>query len=129
MNRIKRFFTLNRKIALGVALLGTVLVGCEKYVIESTEIDPNEPRSFQTDILPILEKNNCASCHGGGIAPDLRAANAYNSLTTGGFVTPGNGEGSKLYKQLVNNSSHQPKTTVDEEKYILYWINQGALNN
>jgi hypothetical protein len=129
MNRINRFFTLNRKIALGAALVVTVLAGCEKYVIESTEIDPNEPRSFKTDILPIFSKNNCASCHGGVISPDLRAENAYNSLTAGGYVTPGNGEGSKLYKQLINNSSHQPKTTPDEEKYILYWINQGALNN
>jgi hypothetical protein len=129
MNRINRFFTKNKRIALGAVVFLTVLTACEKYVIESTEIDPNEPRSFQTDILPIFAKNNCASCHGGGIPPDLRAENAYNSLTAGGYVSVSNPESSKIYKQLINNSSHQPKTTPDEEKYILYWIAQGAKNN
>jgi hypothetical protein len=129
MKRMKRYFEIKKMIAVAVVFCAITLIGCEKYVIKPTEIDPNAPLSYATDINPIFSKNNCASCHGGSVPPDLRADKSYNSLTTGGFVNVANPESSKLYVHLVNSSSHQPKTTVDEETYILYWITQGAKNN
>jgi hypothetical protein len=129
MKRMKRYFEIKKMIAFAIVFCAISLIGCEKYVIKPTEIDPTKTLYFATDINPIFSKNNCASCHSGSIAPDLRADKSYNSLTTGGFVNVADPESSKLYMQLVNKSSHQPKTTVDEETYILYWITQGAKNN
>lgn len=129
MKRMKRYFEIKNMIAFAVIFCAISLIGCEKYVIKPTEIDPNAELYFETDINPIFSKNNCASCHSGSVPPDLRTDKSYASLTSGGYLNVSNPESSKLYVQLVNKSSHQPITTVDEETYILYWITQGAKDN
>ena len=129
MNRITKYFLSKNNMLVGAAIIVMIMTGCEKYVIESTEINPDDTRSFATDILPIFAKNGCTACHGGGIKPDLRPDKAYDALISGGFINTDKPKSSKLYNQLVNKASHQPKTSVDEEKYILYWITQGAENN
>ncbi|MCK4922419.1 MAG: hypothetical protein KAS71_15305, partial [Bacteroidales bacterium] len=48
------------------------ILSCEKYTIKPFEIAPDMVVSFETDIQTIFE-NNCISCHGGTISPDLRA--------------------------------------------------------
>lgn len=129
MNRIAKYFLSKNNMLVGAAIMVMILTGCEKYVIESTEINPDDPRYFATEILPIFAKSNCTSCHGASLKPDLHPDKAYDALISGGYVNTANPGSSKLYLQLVNKSSHQPFTNVDEEKYILYWITQGAKNN
>src|SRR5215472_7914240 len=75
-----------------LALIGAG-VGCAKTT--TVVINPGSQItttvSFSKDILPIFS-TNCAlsGCHvPGGHVPDLTAANAYQSLTTGGYVTAG----------------------------------------
>lgn len=125
---MKRYFQCRRLLASAFVVAALFMVSCEKYVIESTEIDPTDPRSFQTEIVPIFTAN-CISCHGGAINPDLRADKAYNSLKNGSYYSVATPESSKIYKKLTESSSHQAKATTDQKKYILYWITQGALNN
>jgi len=128
MIRMKRYFQCRRILASAILMTAFFMVSCEKFVIESTEIDPADPRSFQTEIIPIFTAN-CVSCHGGAIAPDLRSDKAYDSLKSGAYYSVASPETSKLYKKLMESSSHQAKATTDQKKYILYWITQGALNN
>lgn len=103
-----------------------IFSACEKYKFTPPEVDPNAPWSLSTDIQPIFN-SNCVSCHGGAIAPDLREGRSHEALTEGGYVeTPG--ESSRLYTML-NEPSHEAKTTETEKLMILYWIEQGAENN
>lgn len=103
-----------------------LLASCEKYTFRPPEVDPEYPWSFRDDIQPVFTAS-CASCHGGSLAPDLRAGNSYNALTRGGYVSlPA--EESKLYKKIIS-AGHSPRTTDAEKLKILYWITQGAKNN
>ncbi len=69
------------------------------------------------------------ACHNGKIQfPDLRSGKSYASLKSGGYITPP-GETSILYHQITTNSAHIPRTTDVQKLEVLYWINQGALNN
>jgi type 1 glutamine amidotransferase len=126
---------MNQKIGrirqiLVVLLLIAAIEGfssCEKYSYTERPVDPNTTWHFQTDIQPIFN-GICITCHGGVQAPDLRAGKSYAALTKGGYVkSPG--ETSILYIQITTQSDHIPRTTSAEKFKILYWINQGALNN
>lgn len=125
---MKKYFQCRSLLTFAFLVAALSMVSCEKYVIESTEIDPTDPRSFQSEIIPIFNAN-CVSCHAGSVAPDLRADKAYNSLKTGAYYSVATPEESKIYKKLIESSSHQAKATTDQKKYILYWIGQGALDN
>jgi hypothetical protein len=128
MNRIKCIKQSKNILVFALMMIGILFTGCEKYIIESTEIDPNETRSFRTDIQPIFEKHKCSNCHPGVHSPDLSAANAYTSLKNGGFLTGTPPESAKLYKEFL--TPHNGVILLDEEKqYLLYWISQGAKNN
>jgi len=127
---MKRYLQFKKALTIAFAIAAISLVGCEQYVIESTVIDPNEPRSFQTDILPIFANHGCAasSCHGGTFLPDLRPDKAYASLKSTNCVTGTPATSAKLYKKF--NNPHSGITLLDSDKqYILYWIEQGALDN
>jgi hypothetical protein len=113
-------------VAIIVLIAAASFTSCEKYSFNAPPVDPNQTLLFKTDIQPIFN-SNCISCHGGSLSPDLRSGKSYNVLSRGGYVTlPG--AASRLYVQL-NSSSHLPKTTQTERSKVLYWINQGALNN
>ena len=118
-----------RNIFVGAVLMAVAgcITSCEKYQYTERPVDPNTVWHFQTDIQPIFN-SNCVTCHGGIQSPDLRSGKSYSALTRGGFVkSPG--ETSVLYLQITTNSDHIPRTTSAEKLKILYWINQGALNN
>jgi hypothetical protein len=122
LNRIRKIL-----IALGVIAAIGVFSSCEKYQYTERPVDPNTTWHLSTDIQPIFNAN-CITCHGGVQSPDLRAGKSWSTLTKGGFVkTPG--ESSILYVQITTASAHIPRTTSSEKLKILYWINQGALNN
>jgi hypothetical protein len=117
-----------RQILYAVILIAAVegFSSCEKYSYTPPAVNPNETWSLKDDVQPIFN-NNCISCHGGTKAPDLRDGKSHSALTKGGYVNlPG--ETSRLYTKMTG-SDHSPKSTDSEKQIVLYWINQGALNN
>jgi len=110
------------------------LTGC--YYDEGLEDitpTPNDDVSFAADIQPIFNQY-CASCHNGGLDPDLREGTSYNfiTVTDPDQVVPGDAEGSELYQRLIGVGNIMPpsgalsNTDID---LVRDWINQGALNN
>ncbi len=117
-----------RQIFVALVLIAAAgFSSCEKYSYSPASVDPTATWHFKTDIQPIFN-TNCVTCHGSIRSPDLREGKSYLALTKGGFVTlPG--LTSKLYHQISSSSDHIPRTTDTEKLKILYWINQGAINN
>jgi hypothetical protein len=121
-------FTRIRQILFALVLIAAVggFSSCEKVSYLPPAFDPNTIWHFQTDIQPIFN-SNCISCHGPSRSPDLREGKAYLALTKGGYVKlPGSS--SRLYLQMTS-TSHASRSTDTEKLKVLYWINQGALNN
>jgi len=123
----------NFKLLLGLVLV--LAVGACEYDFVAPEEIPDIPveedLSFATDVLPILTEN-CASCHNsGGRAPDLSAANAYQSINTAKYINRDNPESSLIYSYVRSGAStHTHKQyTAAQGQYILVWIQQGAQNN
>jgi hypothetical protein len=129
---MKTFQQILYKIPLFV--LGLMLASCyyDQVVPFDPPIDVGEV-SFANDIIPIFNKDcNISGCHNGGVAPDLRPANAYNALINGAYIDAGNPEGSELYKWMRGDRSTPmplsgPNVTYNAK--VLAWIKQGALNN
>jgi hypothetical protein len=118
-----------RQILVALVLIAAVegFSSCEKYSFPIPKVNPDLTVHFKTEIQSIFS-SNCVACHGGAQFPNLSDGKSYNSLTKGGYVTlPG--ETSKLYHQITTNSDHIPRTTDAEKLKVLFWINQGALNN
>lgn len=116
-------------------LISVIFSGCYKDVLSPGK-DPNAPPqqvSFSGDLLPIFTAN-CASvgCHDGVPAhkPSLTAANAYNAITSGGFINTVVPTSSIIYGEVKSGS--MPPTgalkSTDIQK-ILDWIRLGAPNN
>jgi hypothetical protein len=121
LNRIRQIFV---ALILTAAVAG--LSSCEKVSYLPRPVDPNATWHFQADIQPIFT-SKCITCHGGAQAPDLRDGKSYLALSKGGYIkSPG--ETSRLYNQMIG-ASHTAKSTDSDKQKVLYWINQGALNN
>ncbi|MBI5858220.1 MAG: hypothetical protein HZB42_11315 [Sphingobacteriales bacterium] len=121
-------------ISLGAAVL--VLLGCykDKTVILDSVDEITRPVTFSNDILPIFNNScNTSGCHSaGGKAPDLTAANAYNSLTGGNYIKTDDPKNSELYLWMSGKKgSPMPLSGVNKDynALILAWIKQGASNN
>lgn len=116
-----------------------IFAACQYETINLADLPEPEPidttvdLSFVNEIIPIFTtNNNCTSCHTTGkTAPDLSAANAYQSLVSGGFVVANNPEGSAIYTfPNPTASTHVWKHyTARQAELIFTWINQGAQNN
>ena len=81
--------------------------------------------------MPVFN-NGCNTnvCHGsGGTAPDLSEANAYNSLTGGGYVDTDTPEASIIYTTMTTGNMVPYVQDPGDADLILAWITQGALNN
>jgi hypothetical protein len=118
-----------RQILVALVLFAAIegFSSCTKYSYTDRPVDPNTAWHYSTDIQPIFN-GICINCHNGVQSPDLRSGKSYLALTKGGFVKlPG--ETSILYIQLTTDGDHIPRATSAEKLKILYWINQGALNN
>ena len=95
--------------------------------------------SFDTVIVPILTANCAISgCHVPGIqAPDLTAANAWNSLTGLGYVpmddtSDASAKSCILYSKLTATAKMMPpsgKLPANDIAEIFAWIKQGSQNN
>ncbi|MFN8240866.1 MAG: hypothetical protein U0X39_08960 [Bacteroidales bacterium] len=122
--KVKKVRNILATITLLVA--GVWVTSCEKYTITLPTVDPDETRSFQTDIQPIFDAN-CVTCHGGALAPDLRTGKSYSDLSRRGFLnTPA--EENRLYLQM-KSSTHVSRSTEVDRLLVFYWVQQGALNN
>jgi hypothetical protein len=108
---------------LAIVIL-TSVTSCEKVTLKPVDVGQV---SFSEDLIPIFTKN-CAGCHSDAINPDLRAENAYKSLTEGGYINTEDPENSELLTKL-NSGSHQARATEVEKEKIKAWIEQGAKND
>ena len=127
------------KYFITVSLILMMFTACEKriWIYDYPEpldigggINDSVDVSFLTDIIPVFEKS-CTSCHGGGIAPDLRTSKAYNALMNGSkqYVDTTNATASLLYTKIATGGSMATYVTPTEKNLILTWIEQGAKNN
>ncbi len=132
---MRRIMKTKLKQMLGKLLFVFVVsgVGLASCTYHTNDYDPSEAPddvSFNDDIIPIFDAScNSAGCHNtGGIPPNLTADVAYVSLIGGGYVDPGNSEGSVLY-QSIDGGTMTTYATDLERSYIKKWIDEGALNN
>jgi len=123
-------------MAAGILFVASPLfLSCEQYVFDPPVLDPDEEIFFAADIVPIFTaKCASASCHGGSIAPDLRANKAYAALVTDAnpatkYVNTATPATSSLYTKLLPGATHEGRSTGIEQQMILKWIQDGALNN
>ena len=106
-----------------IATIIIYFAACEKYAYIIEPPDTETPISYSKEIQFIFDAS-CVRCHGGSIAPDLRAGNSYKALYEGGYlILPP--ENSKLYKAVVDNL-HSSFTNQDEKNKIYAWLYQGA---
>jgi len=115
-------------------VFGLLLNACTYDFIVKEElpvVDPTVTILFATQISPIFA-SNCISCHKtGGQAPDLSAANAYNSIKNMNLINTTTPESSLIY------TYPSPATTIHtwkkysaaEAQLVLTWLQQGAKNN
>jgi len=118
--------TIGTCLSLLSVLLIFLTASCEEYRFKVEEVDPNVLVSFDTVIQPLFT-NNCISCHGAIRNPDLREGKSYESLTKGGYVNLPAAT-SRLYL-TITSGSHISYLDDAEKLQVLYWIEQGALDN
>jgi hypothetical protein len=125
------------KISGLLAGLGVLmLTGCYKNstVYSDTGTEITRTVSFSNDILPFLDNScNISGCHNsGGRAPELSTANAYTSLTNGGYINVEDPSASLLYLWMTGKKgTPMPVSGINKEynALVLAWIKQGAINN
>lgn len=121
---MKKIVKLMSKAA--VLMLVLSLTGCYYDDLQVEEIPViEEDVSFETEIQPIFNANNCMQCHPSLTNPDLREGFAYSSLVPT-YAIPNDSEGSRLLAKLVDG--HRSVSTTDKA-LIKAWIDQGAQNN
>jgi len=120
-----------------VVIILIVVFGCSKSstYVQSPGSDITQTLSYTKDIAPILA-GSCAlsGCHAkGGHVPDLSAANAYISLSAGGYIKANDPDNSVLILWLTGKKSPAmplgsgPNADINARVYA--WIKQGANNN
>ncbi len=120
-----------------IAVFVSFFASCEYDFIKPEPTPPPPPPtdtvSFSLEVAPIFESNSCTGCHkpNGAAGLDLTAANAYNSIISNGLVNTTDPESSKIYyypHPTIGSHSYRYET-VAEANTVLYWIEQGALDN
>ena len=115
-------------------VFGMLLNACTYDFIVKEELPPVDPTVdilFATQIAPVFA-NKCVSCHKtGGQAPDLSAANAYNSIKSMNLINTTTPESSLIYAfpNPTTTTHSWKKYSAAEAQLVLTWIQQGAKNN
>ena len=110
----------------------TLMACTSKTIVVPSIPPPSKVYKFSVDVKPLFT-SHCATagCHSAGsISPDLTAANAYQSLMSGNLVNTTTPASSLIYTVVApggSMNSHLSNST--DQLTILYWIQQGALNN
>jgi hypothetical protein len=129
---------LHNKIIIGFLASFTMLlfIGCykDKTVVFDTGEEITRPVSFASDIVPIFNSScNLGGCHNaGGKSPDLSAANAFLSLSNGGFINSDNPQTSELFLWMAGKKgTPMPVSGINKDynALVIAWIKQGAQNN
>ena len=131
---------MNKKILLGFALAITTILfvtGCYKdriVPLSSQVVVITKDVHFASDVQPIFAKSCALSgCHVTGTKkPDLTPSNAYNSLSSGNYLSTSSPETSEIYQWLSGKRTTQmPPNGLDPtiNATILAWIKQGAKND
>ena len=109
----------------------TLWQSCEYDWVETEPVITPDTVSFSQNIIPIFERGcNAGVCHGdGGKNPILTTSDAYNSLTTGGYVDTATPENSIIYTEMADGGEMNKYTQYGDSDLVLKWIQQGALNN
>lgn len=109
-----------------------LLTSCEYDIVvpqKAPPVIPGDTISFVQDIIPVFNAS-CNSCHAAGsIPPDLSPANAFNALTSGGYVVANSLDNSSLYTVCKPGGSMATHTSAAQLALIGRWINAGAKNN
>ena len=120
------------QLIIYTGILLTTAASCKYDEVLPFEPDPTVDVLFSQDIIPIFEGSCISSgCHNGSVAPDLRAANAYDALWTGGYINVGTPEQSELYLWMTDAKGPMPPlgSNATNNALVLQWIQQGAENN
>jgi len=90
------------------------------------DTDTNIIPGFAADVLPVLT-DNCGGCHGANEARAGLDVTTHASLMASGYVTAGDGAGSRL----ITVGSHHGSGWFDtaEQETIVAWIDEDALDN
>lgn len=120
-----------------IIILVSFLASCEYDFVKPELVppppDPTDTIYFAQEVQPIFDANNCTGCHkpNGAAGLDLTAPNAYNSIISNGLVDATDPPSSRIYYfPYPGTGEHSYKySTEAEASQILYWIEQGALNN
>jgi hypothetical protein len=122
-------------ILVSIAVLVLALGGCYyDEVIFPAAGEVLGDVSFSADIIPIFSKDcSISGCHAtGGQKPDLSSANAYNSLSNGGYINISFPEESEVYLWMKGLKTVPMPLSGSNASYtanVLAWIKQGAQNN
>jgi hypothetical protein len=90
--------------------------------------------SFQSDVLPILERS-CVRCHGGMRREEGLDLRTYDGMMAGSVnglvIVPGDASGSQLIGLVVEGEmpSRGPGLSDEQIQVLIDWVNQGALGN
>ena len=129
---------LHNKIIIGflAGLTILLLIGCykDKTVLFDTGAEITRPVNFTSDIVAIFNSScNTSGCHStSGKSPDLSAANAFLSLSNGGFINSDDPQTSELYLWMAGKKgTPMPVSGINKDfnALVLAWIKQGAQNN
>lgn len=90
--------------------------------------------SLKNDVQPIFNRDcTLSGCHDAKPShkPSLVPENAYNALTSGGYVNTTDPASSVLYLSINGGGmpAGRPPLSDIDKKIILAWITEGAKNN
>ena len=116
-----------------VLLIATCLNACYYDEVATFEGVPTNV-SLKNDVQPIFDRDcNMSGCHDAGPShdPSLVKENAYQALTSGGYVNTTDPENSVLYLSVNGGGMPAGRAPLSEndKKLILGWITDGARNN
>jgi hypothetical protein len=121
-------------IIMALVLFAAMFTGCYKDILSPGQ-DPTAPPqdvSFSGDLVPLFTAN-CATagCHDAtSHKPSLTAENAFNAITSGGYINTLVPANSIIYGE-VKSGSMPPSGALkpSDIQKLLDWIRNGAPNN
>jgi hypothetical protein len=117
---------------VAILLLATGVNACYYDEVASIDGVPTNV-SLKNDVQPIFDRDcSMSGCHDSGPShdPSLTPENAYEALTSGGYLNTTAPESSLLYIR-IDGGGMPPGGPLSEndKKIILGWITDGAKNN